>query len=122
MKFTKLIPNVFYADISVGKKLFVDCLEFTIAYEEDAKSAHPLCILKKDHLAIHLVQDKEFAEKDRPELRIETNDIEAVYESVKTRFPKLLHPNLKKIKLQPWNVKEFALLDESGVCVIIQQL
>ena len=122
MKFTKLIPNIFYTDISVGKKLFVDCLEFTIAFEEDAESPHPLCILKKDNLAIHLVQDKEFAEKDRPELRIETNDIETVYESVKSRFPKLLHPNLKKIKLQPWNVKEFALLDESGVCVIIQQL
>ncbi len=30
MKFEKLVPNIFYADIANGLKLFVECLQFTI--------------------------------------------------------------------------------------------
>ena len=30
MKFTTLVPNIFYADINVGLKLFVECLGFKI--------------------------------------------------------------------------------------------
>ena len=120
MKFTKLVPNIFYTDISVGLDLFVDCLEFTIGYD-DLKSENPCCVAEKDGLAIFIFQNKEFAEKDRPELRLQTDDIETVYKKVKSTHAKLLHPNLEKITLRPWGAKEFALWDESGVCVIIQQ-
>jgi hypothetical protein len=34
MNFSKLVPNIFYTDISEGLKLFVDCLEFTIGHDE----------------------------------------------------------------------------------------
>lgn len=120
MKFTKLIPNVFYVDISVGLQLFINCLEFEIAYN-DLKAEDPFCILKKDNLAIHLIQNKEFAMLDRPELRLETDSIETVYESVFKNYPNLLHPNLNKITERPWHTKEFALIDETGVCIVIQQ-
>ena len=120
MKFTKLIPNIFYSDIQVGLNLFVECLEFTIGFD-DLKSDEPSCIAEKDSLAIFIIQSKEFAEKDRPELRLQTTNIEEVYTKVKSRFPELLHPNSNKITLQPWGAKEFALLDQSDVCVIIQQ-
>lgn len=120
MKFTKLTPNIFYTDIRHGLKLFVDCLGFEIGYN-DLDSEKPMCVAGRDGLAVFLIQDKEFAEKDRPELRLQTENIEEVFRSVKSRFPGLLHPNLKEVTLRPWGAKEFALRDESGVCLIIQQ-
>jgi hypothetical protein len=120
MKFTKLVPNIFYSDIKVGLKLFIECLEFTIGYD-DLNSDNPFCVAEKDGLRIHLIQSKEFAEKDRPEIRLETNNIEEVYSKVKSAFPNLLHPNSKEITLKPWQAKEFAIKDESDVCIIIQQ-
>src|SRR4249919_1262402 len=98
MKFTKLSPNIFYTEINVGLKLFVQCLEFRITYD-DLNGDEPFCVIEKDGLGIHLIQSKEFAEKDRPELRLETDNIEEVYDSVKKRFPELLHPNSKIISV-----------------------
>ena len=120
MKFTKFVPNIFYADIKIGIKLFVDCLSFKITYNE-LHSDKPFCVVQSDGLKAHLVQDTEFAEKDRPEFRLETEEIEQVYESVRKNHPELLHPNASEVKTKPWKAKEFALRDESGVCVVIQQ-
>jgi hypothetical protein len=50
MNFTKLIPSVFYKDISDGLKLFVDCLQFTIEHK-DFNTSQPYCVLKKTKLA-----------------------------------------------------------------------
>ncbi|SIO13879.1 VOC family protein [Chitinophaga niabensis] len=120
MKFTRLVPNVFYTDIQVGLKLFVECLEFRIGYDE-LKTEHPFCVIEKDELRVNLFQNKEYAEKDRPEIRLVTNNIAEVYEKVASTHPELLHPNLRKVTLRPWGAKEFALKDESDVCIIIQQ-
>lgn len=120
MHFTKLIPNIFYTDIKVGLQLFVDCLEFKVSYN-NLKADPPSCIAERDHLAVFLIQDKEFADKDRPELRLQTDRIEDAYNKAYTVFPDLLHPNLNTITLRPWGAREFALLDDSGVCIIIQQ-
>lgn len=120
MNFTKLIPNIFYSDISVGLQLFVNCLQFEIVYN-DLKAEDPFCIIKKDNLVIHLLENKEFAMRDRPEIRLETDDIEAAYETIFKSYPNLLHPNLNIITSRPWKTKEFALLDESGVCVVVQE-
>lgn len=120
MRFTKLVPNIFYTDIKIGLRLFVDCLEFTIGHDELA-SAQPFCAIEKDGLGILLFQNAEFAEKDRPELRLVTSDIEEVYRKIAASHPEFLHPNLKQITLRPWGAKEFALKDESDVCIIVQQ-
>ena len=120
MKFTKLVPNIFYSDIQVGLHLFVECLEFIIGYN-NLNSEHPSCVVEKDGLALFIIQSKDLAEKDRPEVRLQTDDIAEVYKKVKSGFPELLHPNSNKISLKPWGAKEFALLDESHVCIIIQQ-
>lgn len=74
MKFTKLISNVFYENIQDGLALFVDCLEFRLAFQ-DLQSHKPSCIVEKDSLALFLFQDKEFALKDRPEMRLQTDNI-----------------------------------------------
>ncbi len=121
MEFKTLIPNIFYADLSDGLKLFVDCLGFTIIYQKMNGQESPFCVVEKDYLKIHLVENKEQAEKARPELRLETNNIKEVYQRVKASHPELLHPNLNKITTKPWKAKEFALLDESGVCIVIQE-
>jgi len=68
-----------------------------------------------------LFQNAEYAEKDRPEFRLVTNDIEEVYKKVAATHPNVLHPNLRQISIRPRGAKEFALRDESNVCIIIQQ-
>lgn len=120
MKFTKLVPNVFYEDIKDGLHLFVDCLGFSVGYS-DFDSVNPCCVVQKDALSVFLFQNKEYAQKDRPEMRLHTDNIEEVYAKVAQTHPQLLHPNLKTITLRPWGAKEFALRDATDVCVIIQQ-
>ena len=110
MKFTKLVPSIFYEDINIGLKTFVDCLEFTIGHEE-LSTDNPFCVVNKDGLSIMLFQNKEYAEKEHPEVRLVTNDIEEVYRAVVSKYPEMLHPNLDEVTLRPWGAKEFALLD-----------
>ena len=119
MKLIKVIPKLFYAAIADGTHLFVEGLAFKVVYKET--KPHAFYIIRRDEIVLYLVEDREFAEKDRPEIRIETDDIEAFYKEVTARNPELLHPNLRRIKLQPWGLLEFALRDKSGVCVIIHQ-
>ena len=119
MKFTKLVPNIFYKDIQSGLKTFVDCLQFTIGHNE-LHSNRPFCVVEKDGLRINLFQDKKYAEEHHPEFRLETNDIEEVYKAVKANYPELLHPNLSVITLRPWGAQEFALRDDQ-LGIIIQQ-
>lgn len=120
MQLTKLIPNIFYSDMKVGLQLFVDTLGFAEAYRDDS-GEQPFCIIKRDTLVIHLIENREWAIKDRPEIRLETDDIKTAYDLAKSTHPELLHPNLPEIKLQPWGTLEFALRDAEDVCVIIQQ-
>jgi hypothetical protein len=90
MKFTKLVPNIFYKDIQSGLKTFVDCLEFTVGHSElNAKS--PFCVVEKDGLRINLFEDAKYAAEHNPEFRLVTENIEEIYERVKTRYPELLH-------------------------------
>jgi len=120
MRFTKLVPNIFFEDIKDGLNLFVDCLEFNIGYN-DLNSESPCCVVQKDALAVFLLQNKEYADKDRPEIRLHTDNIEEVYTKISMTHPQFLHPNLKTITLRPWGAKEFAIRDNTNVCVIIQQ-
>jgi hypothetical protein len=119
MTFSKLVPNIFYIDISEGLKMFVDCLEFTIGHQE-LNSAQPFCVLEKDGLRINLFQNEQLAKEHYPEFRLVTSNIEDVYARVTTSHPHLLHPNLDKITLRPWGAKEFAIKDNQ-LGIIFQQ-
>jgi hypothetical protein len=119
MNFSKLVPNIFYTDISEGLKLFVDCLEFIVGHEEQ-NTAQPFCVLEKDGLRINLFQDEQLAKEHYPEFRLVTNNIEDVYAKVSASHPQLLHPNLDKVTLRPWGAKEFAIKD-TQVGIIFQQ-
>ncbi|MFT3912131.1 MAG: hypothetical protein QM737_22080 [Ferruginibacter sp.] len=119
MNFERLVPNIFYVDINDGLKMFVDCLGFTIGHDE-IKSNQPFCVLKKDGILINLFQNAELAKEHSPEFRLETKNIEEVYEKVSKSHPGFLHPNLKQITLRPWGAREFALMD-GQIGMIIQQ-
>lgn len=119
MTFTKLVPSLFYKDINIGLKTFLDCLEFTMGHDE-LLSENPFCVVKKDGLSIMLFQNAHYAELEHPELRLETNDIETVHRRVASAFPELLHPNLPAVELRPWGAKEFAMLD-GQIGIRIQQ-
>lgn len=117
MALTKLIPNISYADLAVDQALFEQGLGFALRYEE-LGGAQPFCILCKDAVELHLVQN---AALDRPQLRLETDDIHALFTEVQRAAPDLLHPNGNHVTQKPWGLLEFALLDASQVCVIVQQ-
>ncbi|MFD2873779.1 hypothetical protein ACFS5N_14940 [Mucilaginibacter ximonensis] len=118
MKLTKVIPKIFYTDIKHGLECFVDVLGFTISHQE---ANPPFYIVDRDGLTLFLFEDDEYAKKDRPEIRIVTDDINALYEELASKDIKLFHPNLSKVTLRPWGVWEFALADKGGVCVVLAQ-
>lgn len=110
MHFTKLVTSVFYAELSDGLELFVDCLQFKIKHK-DLNTSQPYCVLEKDGIGIMLFQDEQVAKEHNPELRLVTNNIEEVYAAVSASHPHLLHPNLNKVTLRPWGAREFAIAD-----------
>ncbi|QHV98257.1 VOC family protein [Spirosoma endbachense] len=119
MKFTKIVPNVFYTDINDALKLFVNCLEFTIEHNE-LGTGNPFCVIEKNGLRINLFENAELAQEHNPEFRLVTDDIEEAYQKITSSYPEFLHPNLNKITLRPWGAKEFALIDKQ-LGLIIQQ-
>jgi len=112
---TALVPKVFYADVEIGLDLFVGGVGLALLHRDE-----DLAVVGRDHAKLYLVEDAEFAAKDRPELAIETDDIETLYADISRRRPDLLHPNLTRIKRQPWGPREFALLDATTVCVVFR--
>jgi hypothetical protein len=112
----RLIPKIFYVDLAVGLDLFVDGLGFELLYRDG-----DLAVVGRDGCKAYLVESAEFAAKDRPELAIETDTIDALHAQISARRPDLLHPNGRSVRPQPWGAMEFALRDRSDVCVIFRQ-
>jgi hypothetical protein len=112
----RLIPKIFYDTLEEGLALFVDCLGFAVKYRDDN-----LAVVERDGAKAYLVASPEYAAKDRPEIAIETDTIEAVYAEISQRCPAMLHPNLKTIQKRPWGALEFAVLDKTTVCVVFRQ-
>lgn len=70
---THLIPKVFYDHLQDGLDLFVSGLGFKVLHQDD-----DLAVVARDGAKAYLVESPEFAAKDRPELAIETEAIDAV--------------------------------------------
>ena len=113
---TRLIPKIFYSRMGDGLDLFVKCLGFTILHQDDK-----LAVIERDGAKAYLVEDAEFAVKDRPEITIETDDITKLYAEIFSSWPAYLHPNAKSVERKPWGSLEFAVRDETQVCVIFRQ-
>lgn len=117
-RYNTLIPKVFYADLAVGRDLFADGLGFEVLYDDG-----DFVIVGRDGCKLYLVQSAEFAAKDRPELAIETDDIDAVYADIAGRRPDLLHPTYPAgggIVRREYGAREFAVLDSTTVGVVFR--
>jgi hypothetical protein len=112
----RLIPKIFYDTLEEGLDLFVNCLGFQIRYRDEE-----LAVVDRDGAKAYIVASPEYAAKDRPEIAIETDNIHELYNEIKARRPRMLHPNGNVIQKKPWGALEFAVLDKTTVCVIFRQ-
>ncbi len=114
--FKNLIPKIFYDHLQDGLTFFVDGLGFKVLYQDET-----LAVVARDGAKAYLVESPEYAAKDRPELGIETEHIDEIYQEMATRSPQLLHPNANRVALRPWGAREFAMLDKTTVAVIFRE-
>lgn len=114
--FKNLIPKIFYERMDDGLDLFVGGLGFELLYRDAG-----LAVVARGGAKAYIVESPECAARDRPELSIETDDIDAVHREISTRVPHLLHPNSSTVALKPWGAREFAVLDATTVCVVFRQ-
>lgn len=112
----RLIPKIFYVNRADGLDFFVHGLGFELLHHDDT-----LAVVARDGCKAYLVEDAVFAAKDRPELTIETDTIEALHAEISAKRADLLHPHGRTITHKPWGALEFALRDCTGVCVIFRQ-
>ncbi len=114
--FKNLIPKIFYDHMQDGLDFFVEGLGFEIVHHDN-----DLAVIVRDGAKAYIVESPEYAAKDRPELAIETEHIDAIFKEISERAPHLLHPNLNTVTLRPWGAREFALLDKTTVCVVFRE-
>jgi hypothetical protein len=113
----RLIPKIFVHHMEDGIDLFVNCMGFKVQHQDGS-----LAVVGRDGAKAYVVESPEYAAKDRPEISIETDTIEEIYNEISAKRPEALHPNLPRITKQPWGSLEFSLLhDKSGVCVVFRQ-
>jgi len=112
----RLIPKVFYDNMEDALDLFVGCMGFRVLHRDAT-----LAVVERDSAKAYLVESAEFAAKDRPEIAIETDAIEQLYDEICTRRPEMLHPNSKVLEKKPWGAVEFAIRDKTDVCVVFRQ-
>jgi hypothetical protein len=114
--FKNLIPKIFYDRMQDGLEFFVDGMGFEILYRDAS-----LAVIARDGAKAYLVENPECAALDRPELAVETDDIDAVFKEMSKRSAHLLHPNSRTVSHKPWGAREFAMLDRTTVCVIFRE-
>jgi len=114
--FKNLIPKVFYHRLQDGIDFFVDGLGFEVLHRDET-----LAVIARDGAKAYLMESPECAAGDRPELSVDTDDIDAIHAEISARAPRLLHPNCPVVERKPWGSREFAVLDPSTVCVVFRQ-
>jgi len=112
----RLVPKIFYDRLADGLDLFVDGLGFAVRYRDEN-----MAVVERDMAKAMIVESPEFAAKDRPEIGIETDTVDALYAEISGRRPDLLHPKGRTVTLKPWGAREFALRDKTDVCVVFRQ-
>lgn len=80
-----------------------------------------MAVIGRDGAKAYLVRSPGGAAGDRPELGIDTDNVDAIFEEMSARAPQLLHPNSNRVALKPWGAREFAMLDRTTVCVNFRQ-
>jgi hypothetical protein len=112
----RLVPNIFYENLTDGLELFVTCLGFSVLYQDEE-----LAVVARDGAKAYLVESAEFAMKDRPQIAIETDTIDDIFQEVSMRAPRIRHLRLNQIETKPWGFREFGVRDKTDVCVVFRQ-
>ncbi len=112
----RLVPKVFFDRMDQGLDLFVNCLGFQVLHQDSS-----LAVVGRDGAKAYVVENAEYAAKDRPEIAIETDNIQEIYDDISVKRPDMLHPNLPRVTQRPWGALEFSLLDKTGVCIVFRQ-
>src|SRR5687768_18554820 len=99
---TRLIPKVFFNEMNEGLDLFVTGLGFKVLHQDGE-----LAVVERDGAKAYVVQSPEYAAKDRPEIALETDDINGIYAEISAKRPDLLHPNSRRVAMKPWGAQEF---------------
>ena len=114
--FHSIAPLVPAADVEQGIRFYRDKLGFTLLYR-DAEPAK-LAVIARDGVEMNLFdsQDKHLA--DWTSLRIKVDQIDELYAQCEAHG--IVHPN-GKLSARPWGVREFSVIDLSGVCLAFYQ-
>jgi uncharacterized glyoxalase superfamily protein PhnB len=114
--FHSIAPLVPAADVENGIRFYQDKLGFTLLYR-DAEPAK-LAVIERDGVQINLFdsQDRHLAEWTS--LRIKVDQIDELYAQCEAHG--IVHPN-GKLSQRPWDVREFGVIDLSGVCLAFYQ-
>jgi hypothetical protein len=112
----QVVPKIFFNRMDEGLDLFVNCLGFKVLHQDSS-----LAVVGKDGAKAYIVESPEYAAKDRPEIAIETDDIDEIYRDISGKRPDVIHPNLPRVTKRPWGALEFSLRDKTGVCVVFRQ-
>ncbi len=121
MKLIKTVPSIEFTDLTAPKKFFVDFLGFEIVHEEDN-----LCVVQRDTVRFHLGIESDYAidVKNRktlpPLFRVETDDIESMWNELKERDPEKKYIS-NDPKMKPWGAREFGARDANDMVVLFQQ-
>jgi hypothetical protein len=72
----RLVPKVFFHRMEEGLDLFVNCLGFTVLYQDSG-----LAVVGRDGAKAYVVVSAEGAAQERPEIAIETDTIRDLHQS-----------------------------------------
>jgi hypothetical protein len=92
---------------------FFERLQFSSRYDDGSYA-----ILRRDQVELHLGHEAGLdPEENMHECRVNVRNIEALFAS----FPgDVIHPN-GALSVKPYGMKEFAVLDPGGICVIFSE-
>ena len=84
--FKNLIPKVFYDRLRDGIEFFVDGLGFEALYQDAV-----MAFIARDSAKAYLVQSPAYAARDRPELAIDTGNVDEIVTEASRRSPPSSH-------------------------------
>ncbi len=127
-QFIRSVMGVPYTDLTEPKRFFTEQIGMSIEHEEAGK----LVVVARGNVKLHLFKwdeiavDTEAFKMTAPVIRIETDDIQAMWREMCERDPegKHIHPRTKSKggpELRPWRAWEFGVSDENNVLVLFQQ-
>ncbi len=120
MQLLRFLPSFQYADSDEALPFWIDYLGFRIVHDEGPGKLH---VVHRKGVSVMLETNEEYAQQLSPLIRLETDDIAALWAELKSKpeHERYVHDRwVSGPEMRPWRAQEFAVQDE-GVCVVFQQ-